>query len=222
MDAGTNILGIDEAGRGPLIGPLVMCGFYVGGLQERKRLEKLPLNDSKALSAKKREALAAELIHFEHELVVIQPEELDRNNINELEIRAVARLIKRFNPRVAIVDAMVPPGGIPKLLCHLRYLIGWKKSRESPHLILENKADAIYAVCMAASILAKVARDREAERLRVQFGDFGSGYPSDPKTRNFVTALRGSFGNFSPHLRHKWATLKKLAPCEQSPVALLP
>ena len=221
MDIGSKILGIDEAGRGPLIGPLVLCGFYAEGFKERQRLLELPLNDSKVLSVKKREAMAAELIHFEHELVVVEPQELDRNNINELEIRAVVKLIKKFNPRVAIVDAMVPPEGIPKLLCNLRYLIGWQEGQEFPRLILENKADATYAVCMAASILAKVARDREIEKLKERFGDFGSGYPSDPKTRNFVAALRGSFGDFAPHIRQKWATLKRIAPSEKPVVGLL-
>lgn len=218
MDLGSGSLGIDEAGRGPLIGPLVVCGFFANGPEERRRLLEFPLADSKALSAKKREALAKVLADFQHEFVVISPSQIDQNNINTLEIEAISGLIRRFNPRVAVVDAMAPPEGIPKLACHLRYLAGWTEQKPLPYLILENKADATYPICMAASILAKVKRDEMIGQLREHFGDFGSGYPSDPKTRNFVTALGGNFGALEPHLRKKWATLKRIS----NPEGVLP
>jgi ribonuclease HII len=78
-------------------------------------------------------------------------------------------------------------------------------------LVVENRADSRYLTCMAASIVAKVTRDREIRKLHQLFGDFGSGYPSDPKTRKFLTGIgQDAVQKLSPHIRFKWQTLKHL------------
>ncbi|MBI2070643.1 MAG: ribonuclease HII [Elusimicrobia bacterium] len=204
-------LGVDEAGRGSLMGPMVLSGFFLRDREELERLKALGVDDSKKLSPGERERIYEAMNGFSYQSVVFTPKDIDRENINRLELLGVRDLTQRFKPQILIWDAPVPPEGIPKLLCHLRFVVGWTEEAPSPHIILENKADATYVACMAASIVAKVTRDREIARLRQTLGDFGSGYPSDPKTRAFIANVNGGWEAIAPHVRHKWSTLKKIS-----------
>ncbi|MBI4669980.1 MAG: ribonuclease HII [Elusimicrobia bacterium] len=228
MQPGSFTLGIDEAGRGPLIGPMVLAGFYIKEQKELDQIRELGVNDSKKLSPKRREEIFKELANFEHHTVVFTPKQIDEENINTLELKGVLELYRKFSPKTLIWDAPVNPRGIPKLLGRLRSLLAGANGVRSsliwipafagmtnedltplPRIILENKADEKYLACMAASIVAKVTRDKEIQKLREIFGDFGSGYPSDPKTVRFVKNLDGKMDEFRPHIRQKWSTLKK-------------
>jgi len=78
-------------------------------------------------------------------------------------------------------------------------------------LILEHKADEKYPVVSAASIIAKCERDRLIEELRAKIGDFGSGYPSDPRTRSFLMEAMRSGSMAGEYVRSSWRTLSRIA-----------
>ena len=86
----------------------------------------------------------------------------------------------------------------------------------TPELVGENRADEKYPVVSAASILAKVDRDRIIAELCEEYGDFGSGYPSDPKTQRFLREWFSKHHGFLPIVRRKWSTVKRLVEGEQA------
>ncbi|MEO2151636.1 MAG: ribonuclease HII, partial [Thermococcus sp.] len=77
-------------------------------------------------------------------------------------------------------------------------------------IIAKHRADALFPVVSAASIVAKVTRDREIEKLKAEYGEIGSGYPSDPRTRAFLENYYREHGAFPPIVRRGWKTLKKI------------
>ncbi|MEM3519964.1 MAG: ribonuclease HII [Candidatus Hadarchaeales archaeon] len=199
------IAGIDEAGRGPVIGPMVICGI----LLEENDLERLRLGgvrDSKLLTPKRRQALAdfIKTVARKHLLLHVSPLEIDAaENLNELEAMKFAEIINSLKPSAAFVDSTDPnPSLFRERL--LRYL------KVRPRLVVENFADRKYVQVAAASILAKVERDAQIERLRREHGDFGSGYPADPKTRDFLKRWIEEKGDLPPFVRKSWETIKKL------------
>jgi ribonuclease HII len=183
------ICGIDEAGRGPVLGPLVMCGLLVKE-EDEKGLVKLKVRDSKLLTKVKREFLFDKIkdISYKYEIIAIYPDEIDHAvnnhdglNLNKLEAIKSAEIINLLKPDKAIVDA--PSNNIKSYKQYLFELINNKKIE----LILEHKADLNYPIVSAASILAKVTRDNEIEKIKKKIKiDFGSGYMSDSKTVNFL------------------------------------
>jgi ribonuclease HII len=82
-------------------------------------------------------------------------------------------------------------------------------------LVAENKADEKYPVVSAASIIAKVTRDSVIRELHGEYGDFGSGYPSDRRTVNFVIECYARMGGFPEIVRKKWLTVRRLVAAEQ-------
>lgn len=188
------IAGIDEAGRGPVIGPLVMAVVMIDE-KDIVKLENIGVKDSKQLSELQRErffeVLTQECNYITYEIVQCSPKEIDdallspNLNLNSFEAMHSAILLGKLNPRPdkAILD--LPSNNREKYEMAVRkFLID-----DLNKLVLqsEHKADDKYAVVSAASILAKVTRDREIMKLRQKIGiDFGSGYPSDPKTISFL------------------------------------
>lgn len=202
------ICGIDEAGRGPVIGPMVLCGFCVEGKDEHKLLD-LGTKDSKLLSPKKREELFSILkkIAIKYEVVVLSPREIDYAlndpslNLNWLEAIASAKIANKLTPDKLIID--LPSNNKDAYLNYLKRLL-----INEPIIIAEHKADVNYPSVSAASIIAKVTRDKEIEKLKKRLGiDFGSGYPSDPKTIDF---LKKNFNKYPDIFRKTWACFKKL------------
>ncbi len=183
------ICGIDEAGRGPVLGPMVMCGLLVKE-EDEKKLVKLQVKDSKLLTRARREFLFDKIkdVSYKAEIVMINPDEIDHAvnnhdglNLNKLEARKSAEMINLLKPDKAIIDA--PSNNIKSYRQYLSNLIKNKKIE----LILEHKADVNYPIVSAASILAKVTRDNEIEKIKKKIRiDFGSGYMTDPKTINFL------------------------------------
>ncbi|MEW6381687.1 MAG: ribonuclease HII [bacterium] len=200
------IAGIDEAGRGCLIGPMVLCGVAIE--QEReKELWAIGVKDSKQLTPAKRERIC-ELIGQTArsvQMVMVMPQEIDRENLNVLSKKKSAELIIRLNPDCIYLDVPARGMGIPKYCQDIRCLV----AREGLHICGENKADQNYAVVAAASIVAKVMRDREIKKLQEFYGDFGSGYPSDPKTRHFARQCLAAGKPLPPLIRTKWATIAR-------------
>lgn len=203
-------LGLDEAGRGSVLGPLVVgaCAVHPDRLPE---LEALGLKDSKALSPARREALVPRIRAVAARALVfrIPPRLVDaavsRGDLNGLETRAFVRMIRRVRPAAVWIDALTSrPGRWGRALAALL------PARGRPRITAESKADGRYAVVQAASILAKVARDAALTAIRARHGDVGSGYPSDPATRAFIA--RAQAGGAMPGcVRVSWRTLETVA-----------
>jgi ribonuclease HII len=215
------ILGVDEAGRGCVIGALVICGV-LASRETIERLRGIEVRDSKQLSRKKREQLSQEIARLAEGLMLIEiaPGEIDgclwRHGLNSLEARKTAELIDRLKPAVAYIDA---PGKGAR--GYARLITAAVSARAQ--VVAENFADRNYTVVSAASIMAKVHRDRLITELHRQYGDFGSGYPSDRKTRQFLEQCYRSEGKFPDIVRTGWATVRRItAPrqaCLESPSA---
>ena len=202
-------LGIDEAGRGPVIGPMLMAGVMVDE-DGAESLRSLGVKDSKLLLQGKRVWLSEKIISIalKFRIVSLSPREIDKAlnsesmNLNLLEAHASAKIINGLKPDKAIIDC--PSSNAAEYEAYLTGLLDDKKIR----LVVENKADANYVECAAASILAKVSREREIETIKKETGDFGSGYPSDPRTVGF---LDENYDRYPEIFRRTWATYKKRA-----------
>ncbi len=183
------ICGIDEAGRGPILGPMVMCGLLIKE-EDEKELVKLKVKDSKLLTRATREFLFDKIkdVSYKCEIVIINPDEIDNAvnnhdglNLNRLEARKSAEIINLLKPDKAIIDT--PSNNIKS---YKEYLMGYIKNKKI-EWVLEHKADFKYPVVSAASIIAKVTRDNEIDRIKKDIGlDFGSGYMADQKTVDFL------------------------------------
>lgn len=205
-------LGIDDAGRGPLIGPMVLSGVLLTSSQELK-IKEAGATDSKLLSQTKRVSLA-ELIKqnsISHKIIQSSPSEIDESeNLNTLEALKAAQIINELNSKKEEITVIVD--------CPSVNLESWKNTMMSfvdftENLIVkcEHKADFNHTSVAAASILAKVTREEEVSALKKEYGNIGSGYPSDPTTRNFLKENGLKFAD-SGIFRKSWATWKKMYP----------
>ena len=200
------ICGIDEAGRGPVIGPMVVCGIAI---DSDEKLRKLGVKDSKQLTPKRREELAKKIVKLAKvELVEISADEIDRlrskMTMNELEAKVFAAIIEKLSPEVAYLDAAdVDEENFGKAVkSHL-------KSR--PSIISEHKADQNYPIVSAASIVAKVNRDRRVREIEKEIGrPIGSGYQTDEITMAFLKDWICENGSCPPHTRRSWEPAQNL------------
>ncbi|MCL4334360.1 MAG: ribonuclease HII [Candidatus Thermoplasmatota archaeon] len=196
------LCGCDEAGRGPVIGPMVIavvCG-------DPEKMRRIGVKDSKALSESRRESIY-DLIMKDSELanyVIVTEEEIDestfRGELNLLEARVISRMISRENEYV--IDC--PDVNEERFAKLIGVLSGNDK------ITAKHKADVNYPLVSAASIVAKVIREREISRIKEELGDFGSGYPSDQRT---VVYLRDYFRKnrkLPPHVRRSWKTVNAI------------
>lgn len=200
------VLGIDEAGRGSVLGPLVVAGVLIPTKMKRV-LQRMGVKDSKKLTPERRRILGRKLRKmFDYEAVVITAQDIDNlraqgTNLNEIEMIAYQKIISKFSPEKAIVDA-----------------VDIKAERFQERLrttgidvIAEHKADDNYIEVSAASIIAKRTRDEFIEQLNKDFrkiGGVGSGYPSDPKTKKFLTNF--TYDEMPDCVRKSWATVEKM------------
>lgn len=198
------VLGIDEAGRGPVIGPLVVAGVLIEA-QDQERLLSLGVRDSKALSRPRRAELAQEIIQIAQVQTISIPAERLEENLNEIELQAMASLIRELRPDEVYFDVPAPPRGVTRFCQRLRELVG-----PQPELFGENHADERWPVVAAASIVAKVERDKAILGLHERYGDFGWGYPSERKVREFLRRWHREHGDLPPCVRRKWRTVQRL------------
>ena len=195
------VLGIDEAGRGPVIGPMIMCGFMVSDDI------KLNVKDSKELSQKRREELEAMLKKTDSEYFLLKAEasEIDENskksNLNKLEISMMIKIINKLKPEKVIIDS--PESNTSAFAEKIR-------SKVDAEVIAENYADKNHPEVSAASILAKCEREREIGKLKEKYGDFGSGYTSDERTIKFLKNYIRINKEIPDFARKSWATSKNL------------
>tara|TARA_Y100000310_G_C20704331_1_gene833701 strand:- start:29437 stop:30105 length:669 start_codon:yes stop_codon:yes gene_type:complete len=204
------IAGIDEAGRGPVLGPLVMVALAVKE-EDQKKLEWLGVKDSKLLTKIVREELFERIREIVHDfrIEVIEPDAIDlsltqeNTNLNWLEAETSARMVSELNPDKIIVDC--PSINIPSYTNYFASKLS-QGVLSNAELIVEHKADMNHIVVAAASVVAKVIRDRIIEGHKREIGiNFGSGYMSDPKTQDFLEQHHDKY----PHLfRKKWQSYK--------------
>lgn len=202
------ICGIDEARRGPVLGPMVMCGVLIHE-EDSPKLKSMGVKDSKLLTPKKREELFPEIkkVIVSHELVIIPPKEIDdavesqELNLNRLEAVKTAMILNKLKPDKAIIDC--PSTNIRAYLNYLRIYL----HNKNLDIKAEHNAER-YPVVAAASVLAKVTGDNELKKLQSKIKeDMGSGYPSDPVTQEF---LKKYHGKYPALFRKSWETYKKV------------
>ena len=194
------ICGIDEAGKGPVLGPMVAAGVLVSDDED---LSSLGIRDSKQLSAKKREVIFEEICaSYKTAVVVKSPAEIDVREctMNQFTVFLHAEVLRTLSPDRVYLDACdvnAERFGVNVL----------SASGIDAEVVSEHKADARYAVVGAASIVAKVTRDRIIDELRLEFGEIGSGYPSDAKTVAFLTDYITEHGAPPSCARKSWQTV---------------
>ena len=202
----TLICGIDEAGRGPVIGPMVMAGVLIEE-KDLPKLTSLGVKDSKLLTPQRREELYDQIIKTvkKHHIVIVGPKEIDdaldsdELNLNWLEAHKSAEIINTLKPDKAILDC--PSNNIQAYTNYVKNLLKTKTE-----LVVEHKADLNYIESGAASILAKVTRDREIEKIKKKYGNCGPGYPSNQIKINF---LKENWNKYPEIFRQSWASYKK-------------
>lgn len=202
-----DVLGIDEAGRGSVLGPMVIAGVIVPE-KMKKVLERMGVKDSKRLAPHRRTILSRKLKKmFDYEIVVITALEIDQMradgiNLNDIEKNAMRDLIIKMNPEKAIVDAVdVKAERFQNNLCE----------STGVNVIAEHKADDKYIEVSAASIIAKAERDAQIEEINkeyIKMGGIGSGYPSDPTTKEFLANY--TYDEMPDFVRKSWATVSKM------------
>jgi len=207
------VAGVDEAGRGCVIGPLVVAGIAVWA-KNLPLLAELGVKDSKLLTPKKREALYPEILKLaqSHHIIKVLPYAIDRAvrstrtnfKLNRLEAHTMAKVIEVIKPDEAYVDAAdVLQDRFGE---YIKEYLNVKSN-----IISKHKADTTYPIVSAASIVAKVERDREIEKIKAKYGDCGTGYLSDKKTIAFLKRmLIENGGSYPSCIRKSWAPAKRV------------
>ena len=199
------VCGVDEAGRGSMLGPLVVAGISISK-SKVNLLKKQGVRDSKKLSPRAREHLYKKIIQIvdDHYIVKISPRIIDKSvsnhSLNHLEAKYMAKVISKLSPSTAFVDSC--DVNSKRFGKEISKLTSNTKIRSYHH------ADSKFITVSAASILAKVSRDRAITRLSKKY-DIGSGYPSDPKTKIFVKKSIRRNQNLA-FLRKSWKPVKIL------------
>jgi ribonuclease HII len=206
------IAGVDEAGRGCVIGPLVVAGVMIKN-ENMSILNELGVKDSKLLTPEKREILYPVIIQLaeKYHTIKIMPSQIDivvesarrLHKLNRLEAQTMAQIIEELKPDQAYVDAADTIE--QRFGNHIR-----ERLKTKTRIMSRHKADRIYPIVSAASIIAKVERDREIENLRNEYGNFGSGYLTDEKTMIFLKQLLERHGDYPDFVRKSWKPAKRV------------
>lgn len=197
---------------GCVIGPLVIAGVSIKK-EATRELSSIGVRDSKVLSPTQRTNLAIAIRNIAHDISIVElpPEEIDEyvlkgrklRKLNYLEATAMAKVISKLNPAIAYVDSsdVRPERFADDIQEHLVKRI---------RIISEHHADQKYPVVSAASIIAKVTRDQRIAEIENQYGDFGSGYPSDERTIRFLEDWVRKHGSFPGFVRKSWKTISRI------------
>lgn len=209
------IAGVDDAGRGPIIGPLVIAGV-LWPEEKHEELRAMGARDSKLLTPEQRSRLNTKIRNLALKISVVeaQPKEIDEvvlhaqklRKLNFLEAKMMAQVISELEPNSAYVDAS--DVNEARYADDIRTFL--PASLKDVKIFSEHHADRTYPVVSAASIIAKVRRDDLIGDMRQQYGDFGSGYMTDPKTMAFLRDWRRKHAEYPPIVRLSWKTIKEL------------
>ena len=200
------ICGIDDAGRGSMLGPLVIAGVSLDK-KNIKKLSKLGVKDSKKLSPNSREILYKKIIGVvdNYSITKIPPRSIDasvkKHCLNNLEAKYMAKVVLKLNADTSYVDSCdVNPKRFGNEISQLS---------DNHKIKSYHHADSRFVVVSAASILAKVTRDKAISRLKTKY-DLGSGYPSDSKTVNFVKKYYVKNQVMPVFVRKSWKPVQKI------------
>ncbi len=200
------VCGVDEAGRGSMIGPLVIAGVSIKQ-SKLKTLSQLGVRDSKKLTPSARERLYKKITSLVDNYAIskVTPKHVDsfvaKHRLNHLEASHMAKIIKKLQPSVSYVDAC--DVNAERFGAKITLLANTGKIKSYHH------ADSTFVIVSAASIIAKVTRDRVIAKLHKQY-DLGSGYPSDYKTVEFVSNWFSKHGQVPDFVRKSWSPVKLL------------
>ena len=204
------IAGVDEAGRGPVIGPMVLAIAVLDESGQQTLLDR-GVRDSKLIAPKKRKEIFDWLLEelSDSAIISVSPSELDllmeQHSLNEIEAMKIAEGINSLDSHFDKIYIDAPDTEAPRFARRIiKYLDNPKID-----IVSEHKADVNYPIAGAASILAKVTRDAEIENMKEELGDFGSGYPSDRKTIAFIADYFSKNDSIPPFMRSAWKTLDK-------------
>ncbi len=199
------ICGVDEAGKGSVLGPMVVAAV---GIPSEDILLDLGLKDSKLLLPKERERLY-KIIKKKCRVAIVKLEAQDIDavrkemTLNAAVARAHAQVIIKLSPACAYVDA-----------CDVntfRYADMVKNHLDFPcEIVSEHHADEKFPVVSAASIIAKVTRDRAISTLAKKYGAIGSGYPSDTVTIQWLNSYIDDHRVPPPIARKSWKTVSAI------------
>jgi ribonuclease HII len=202
----TLIGGVDEAGRGSIVGSLVIAGISI---RESKIaiLKEMGVKDSKLLTPKARARLFDRIIKVADAVCIrkINPIEVDESvmlkGLNKLEAKVMAIVINNISAKEVYVDCcdINPQRYKGYLEQHLTC---------APEIHSMHHADAINIVVSAASIIAKITRDQEIQRIRTKYRNIGSGYPSDERTMKFISRWVIKNGSAPEFARKSWKPLR--------------
>lgn len=218
-----HLLGIDEAGRGPTLGPMVYAACWYP-VRDKDNLAKMGFKDSKELKESVRISLFDDITtndSFGYSINSIQPEEISAKmlrksmyNLNFISHDAAFGLIRTaldqgYNISEVYLDTVGPEETYQKSVERLFPDI---------KVTVESKADSTYPIVSAASILAKETRDRnvanwefpEAKAGMVVNRNCGSGYPADPVTKKFLVDHFDKVFGFPSICRFSWASCKTI------------
>ncbi|MDF1531176.1 MAG: ribonuclease HII [ANME-2 cluster archaeon] len=203
------VAGVDEAGKGPVLGPMIVAGVV---MEENKmpELQLLGVKDSKVLSPTRRNYLSAKIkeIAADYYILEISAAQIDEMRkimtMNQLMVVAHTKVLENLRPDRAYLDAAD--------VLEERFGMNVKKKYDGTiDVISKHKADTTFPIVAAASILAKVQRDRIIRDMEKEMGMIlGSGYPSDPKTRKFLEGWMKSHEVLPDIARHSWKTSENL------------
>jgi len=208
------VAGVDEAGRGSVIGPLVVSGISAS-TSAIEELARMGVKDSKQLSPAQRSKLYPQILKLCKNVSteVLAPSDIDKyvepkirlKGLNYLEALSIAKILSSLDAEVSYVDSCdVNPKRFAKIISDIMK----KKQR----LVVSHHADEIYTSVSAASIVAKVTRDRHVQKIGRKYGDIGSGYPSDPQTIEFLQKWVKRELSVPPFARRSWKTWLRITP----------
>ncbi len=206
------IAGVDDAGRGAAIGPLVIAGVLVKE-ESLEDLAALGVRDSKLLTAHRREALAISIRQLAEACAIeeLSPKRIDDvvlngkklRRLNWLEAQTMARIINSLKPHIAYVDAS--DISEERFRNQIEECLTIKVN-----IVSEHKADQTYRIVSAASIIAKVERDKAIAKLADVYGELGSGYPSDPLTLEFLHRCAKKMREYPEFVRKSWKPVTRI------------
>ncbi len=198
--------GVDEAGRGPMFGPLVVGAVYC---DDDSVLKRIGVKDSKKLSPGQRERMYDEISDsVMHWCVVpISAEDIDSKmktqSLNMIELDLFVEAVSAYGADTVYADC--PDVNTERFGRIMESRLDGRK------VLAAHKADALYPVVSAASIMAKVTRDRMLDDLRKEFDvEIGSGYPSDAVTAGFIEKWIKDNGCAPKHTRTSWEPVRKM------------
>lgn len=203
------IAGIDEAGRGPVLGPMVICGLKISS-EKMEELSKNGVKDSKDLNPGKRRKLDTLIREKAEEIEIIEfkANKIDSLrkrgvNLNEIELLGFRKILHILKPNKAYIDAASAN--------EIEFKSDLEKTKTTDtELIVEHKADENIPIVSGASIIAKVRRDKIIREYKQEYGEIGSGYPSDGKTIDFLKEWIKENENYPKIVRKSWETAQRI------------